>query len=56
MRRYMPLPFLTVTTWCPEARQVVRIHVSERLLDLHRGLGVTIFSHPKRDSAWISRP
>jgi hypothetical protein len=51
MRRCVPLPFLTVTTWCPETRQVVRIHVSERLLDLHKGLGVTIFSRSKRGSA-----
>ena len=29
MRRYVPLLFSTATTWCPETRQDVRIHVSE---------------------------
>ena len=29
MRRYVPLLFSTATTWCPQTRQDVRIHVSE---------------------------
>jgi hypothetical protein len=31
----VPLPFSTVPTWCPETRQDDRLHVSERLLNLH---------------------
>jgi hypothetical protein len=31
----VPLPFSTVPTWCPENRKDDRLHVSERLLNLH---------------------
>jgi len=33
--RHVPLPFSTVPTWCPENRKDDRLHVSERLLNLH---------------------
>jgi len=31
----VPLPFSTVPTWCLEKRKDDRLHISERLLNLH---------------------
>jgi hypothetical protein len=44
-----------MTTWCPETRQVVGIHVSqERLLDLHEILAHYLLSLEERLGVHLS--